>query len=346
MQKYFLLFLGLFILLQGCSTEVDITGKADHKPVIYAVLDVTSSTQYLKIHRTFLADGNIYDYTQIQDSIFYPYLLKVTLQAIASNGSVLNEYNADTVHMYTQGGNFFTGQHPYYRLKIPVYYQIVKTDTFWFNPNYSYKLIIEDTVNERVYEATARPLQNFEVVKPSFYQASIGFLPSSSSVVEWKSTPNGRIYEAKFVFEYYEIYDAQPQDTIKKSIEWYLGSLQSSFLDGGEAMAIPYNGSTFYELLQRNIPVVNGVKRYFGYVWLVITVGNDDFATYIRASSPSNTIVQDKLTYTNISDALGLFAFRLRKNLKLKLNSQTQEELLSNPKTKDLNFYGYFPNFE
>ncbi|MCX7697183.1 MAG: hypothetical protein N2Z72_05750 [Bacteroidales bacterium] len=342
-----IILLGIIItLLESCSTEVDITGKADHKPVIYAILDVTSPTQYIKIHRTFLADGNVYHYTQLYDSIFYPYLLKVKLQSLTSGGNVLSEYYADTVHFFTSGDKFFTGQHPYYRLKIPTFYQVVKTDTFWFNPAYSYKLVVEDTVNERIYEAIAKPLQNFEVVKPSFYQTSIGFLPSTSSVIEWKSTPNGRIYEVKFIFDYFEIYNMHPQDTIAKSIEWHLGSLQSSFLNGGETMAINYNGSTFYDLLQRNIPVVNDVKRYFGHVWLVITVGNDDFATYIRASSPSNTIVQDKLTYTNISDALGLFAFRLRKTLKFKLNSQTQEEILENDKTKNLNFFGYFPNFE
>jgi len=343
MAKYSL-FILILMLLYSCSTEVDITGKAEHKPVIYAIVDANAKTQLFKIHRTFLADGNIYNYTTIPDSIFYPYKFRVKLQELNANGQILQEYPADTVHIFTQGGNFFTGYHPYYRIRLTNYYQAFNGDTFWFNPNLTYKLIVLDTVTGKSYEAIGQPLSNFEISKPSSYQTYIGFTSSTSSSVDWKATPGGKIYEVKFIFDYFEISDANPQDTIKKSIEWYIGKI--NYTGGDPSMSIGYNGITFFDLLQKNIPVISGVKRYPGYVWLIISVADENMDLYIKASSPSNSIVQDKLSFTNISDALGIFAFRLKKTAKYKLSSTTLQEIFSNEKTKDLNFNGYFPNFQ
>ena len=42
----------------GCSTEVDLTAPYDSLPVVYGLLEVDADTQWVKINRTWLGDGN------------------------------------------------------------------------------------------------------------------------------------------------------------------------------------------------------------------------------------------------------------------------------------------------
>ena len=56
----------------GCSTEVDLTAPYDSIPVVYGLLEVDADTQWVKINRTWLGDGNQLVAAQIPDSSEYP----------------------------------------------------------------------------------------------------------------------------------------------------------------------------------------------------------------------------------------------------------------------------------
>src|SRR5690606_17596542 len=58
--------------LSGCETDVDIMAPYKSTPVIYAVLDHTVDTQFVRINRTYLGEGNVSDYAAIKDSVEYP----------------------------------------------------------------------------------------------------------------------------------------------------------------------------------------------------------------------------------------------------------------------------------
>ena len=42
----------------GCSTEVDVTAPYDSLPVVYGLLELDADTQWVKVNRTWLGDGN------------------------------------------------------------------------------------------------------------------------------------------------------------------------------------------------------------------------------------------------------------------------------------------------
>ena len=59
-------------LWNACSTEVDLTAPYDSIPVVYGLLELESDTQWVKINRTWLEEGNQLEAAQIADSSEYP----------------------------------------------------------------------------------------------------------------------------------------------------------------------------------------------------------------------------------------------------------------------------------
>ena len=59
-------------LWNACSTEVDLTAPYDSIPVVYGLLELESDTQWVKINRTWLGEGNQLEAAQIADSSEYP----------------------------------------------------------------------------------------------------------------------------------------------------------------------------------------------------------------------------------------------------------------------------------
>ncbi len=66
-----LLIIGLYTVLTGCETEVDLTAPYKSTPVITAVLEYTTDTQFVRINRTYLADNNVVLYASNRDSVEY-----------------------------------------------------------------------------------------------------------------------------------------------------------------------------------------------------------------------------------------------------------------------------------
>jgi hypothetical protein len=339
----------------SCSTELDINGNKKEVMVVYGILDAASSTQYIKINRAFLGEGNALEYAQIPDSTLYPYLLDVKLDVVNSNGqSVLSTpLTADTVNVYKDGGGvFFSGYQTYYRFDFKSNIAALATintftnDTTWLKSDYRYKLIIIDNVTGNIYESEAPGLSNILIETPPSSSTTISFYTDNQSNVKFSSVKNGKIYEGKFTFHYYEIYDSNPTDTIEKTIDWNLATVKSDNTSGGELLYMNYSNWTFYDLLGQAIEQRDDVQRYTGYVFLSITIGAEDLNTYMDVNQPSNTLIQDKPSFSNISNGIGLFTSRYsyRRSRPMKLNTNTKDLLKTHPSTENLNFIGELPN--
>lgn len=66
-----LLSIFILILLSSCETDVELLAPYDETPVIYGVLDYTADTQFVRINKTFLGEGDPAQYSIIKDSIEY-----------------------------------------------------------------------------------------------------------------------------------------------------------------------------------------------------------------------------------------------------------------------------------
>jgi hypothetical protein len=74
----------------------------------------------------------------------------------------------------------------------------------------------------------------------------------------------------------------------------------------------------------------------------IFSVASDDLNTYMEVTEPSNTVVQERPAFTNITNGIGLFASRYdnRKDNPrlLQISQVTLDELKVNENTKDLGF--------
>jgi len=330
----------------SCSTDLDINGNKKDVMIVYGILDATTSTQYIKINRAFLGEGNALVYSQIPDSTLYPYLLDVTLDIInTGNGQVLRHYVADTVHIWKDGGVFFTGYQPYYRFNLDLYSVTFSGDTVWLNSNYTYKLTIIDPVTGNIYESEAPGISSLVLDKPSPSSSNISFAVEGTKNVEFNSVKNGKLYQVKYVFNYYEVFDSNPSDTIEKQNEWTIGYTTSVSTSGGEDLSVAYSNWDFFYLLGQRLEARDDVTRFPGYVDIFVTVGAEDLNTYIDVNQPSNSIIQERPSFSNISNGIGLFSSKFTYKYWFRLNEISIEMLQNGPYTNDLNFEPYWLNF-
>lgn len=346
------------LFTSACSTDIDINGEKKDVAVVYCILSTNSQYQYIKINRAFLGEGNALEFSTIPDSTLFNYDLTVMLQETDNNGIVIRDCVIDTVNIYQSGGIFFEGFQPYYRAKINDYYSIKydtagkidRTDTLWLNPASVYKLTIIDPVKGNIYESSTSSIPWFTINQPNTGTPPNGFSTinlgaDNVSTMEWKSAENGKLYDVAFEFTYYEVFDSNPGDTIVKSFSWPIGSVKSSDLDGNETMTISYNNHDFYYLISTKADERDDVTRFPGLVKLSITVGGEELSTYIDINQPSGSIIQERPTYSNISNGIGLFSSKFIRTHYYQLGNSSVDTLRYGRYTKNLNFNGYYPNF-
>src|SRR5690606_20948685 len=70
---FFTLFIaiGFSLLVSSCATEVDLMWPYKSTPVSVGILDYTVDTQFVRINRTFLGEGDANVYAGIRDSVEY-----------------------------------------------------------------------------------------------------------------------------------------------------------------------------------------------------------------------------------------------------------------------------------
>jgi hypothetical protein len=328
------------LLFNACDNELDINGEYKNIAIVYGIIDPGSQRQYIRINRAFLTEDNALVAAEEPDSSNYPYLLNVTIKEYNANNQLVNTYLLDTVHLPKTNGAFNTGYQPYYYFDIPSLYTVYEyneltNDTVFLNPDNSFKLNIENPVTGDITEAETPFIPNFTVSKPAPYNKFVSLTSLSRINVEMKSAPYGKLYEAKFIFFYREIYSDNPLDTIVKQIEWNLGSDKSDRIAGGEDIVISYIPYTFFNILKQRIPDLPNVQRLHGMmtpngridIQLVIAVGADELSTYIDANSPSGSIIQDKPIYSNITNGIGIFSAKRVVKLNYYLNYLTVDSL-------------------
>ena len=59
-------------IMGGCSTEVEMNAPYDSVPVVFGLLELEADTQWVKINRTWLGEGDQFEAAAIADSSLYP----------------------------------------------------------------------------------------------------------------------------------------------------------------------------------------------------------------------------------------------------------------------------------
>ncbi|MBL7943038.1 MAG: DUF4249 family protein, partial [Flavobacteriales bacterium] len=319
------------ILITGCSTEVDLS--ADYKPttIVYGLLDPGQDTQWVKINKTFVGDGNNFDYALIRDSSEYDFsTFTAIVEELEADGDVVNTYSLDslTIHDKEISGVFYAPHQTVYYFTSPG----------GLNQDHDFKLSIDfDEKND--VDATTELVRLDEIVMENPMQNSGGNLQLAQSVGEFDfqykthtirfiPIDNAPFYEITLRFYYNELVWADEGHTTLvsetfRSIDYFVGSFDEDNVNSSGKILADIGGEAFFAFLGNNLEASPFITREIGWYDpaaipeaatrafdVIINAGGEDLYTFFQVNSPVTGIIQERPSYTNVNGALGLFSSR------------------------------------
>ena len=299
MKKIYLILSVFIIVFTACETDFDVNASWEEVTVVYGLLDagVGKELQQIKISKAFLGEMDALQMAQYADSInIDTNNLRVRIISMKDNGMTDTIALNPVTHIRDEG---------FFNEKI-ILYEFLKGD--FLQSNTEYKLLIEDLVTGNIVSGYTELITSFyfdglsDNYKLGFFQPNGGGNVEDSSqyrfkLLKWDEFTHGKIYQPDVIFKYTE-----NNDTI--SLLW------SQPLVTQYPFESKLEGYRFFSFLRDNIKDDVTKFRSFIDIQIVMTVGTADLETYINVNQPVSGIVQERPSFTNINNGLGLFSSR------------------------------------
>lgn len=297
----------LVLTFAGCSTDFELN-KPEEQTIVYGILDPSQDTNWIKINKSFLGDGDNFAYASIPDCTIHENIT-ATISEIggASRSWILQE---KYVPVDANAGVFYgDSQKVYYfvpnGLDVAAEYKL-RVD---FEDGRSALEATTPLVSPIVFDQTFR----FQMLNGVTFETGPTLLSTNYSTgldVKWNAVLGGKRYDLKIVYHYTEHYldGSSPQE---KTIEWYQGSkkvLKSTSNEQMKKEILPEQFYVYVGSLPELQDVTNVDKRVMGVMDFILTVSADDFSTYLDVSKPSSGLVQERPSFTNVTNGIGIFS--------------------------------------
>jgi hypothetical protein len=340
MKQTSLLFFALVVLLASCKTDVELNAPYKNTTIIFGLLDRDSNgdnipnhldTQWIKINKTFLGEGDNNVYAGIRDSSEYKEedFVRKVVEQIDPNGDIF-EYDliAKTVSNRSINGIFYGPEQTLYFFVPPTSGLVESSD---------YRIMLEFS-DGRVVSATTNLVRSGGGGSVSGSSMILASISTNNSFNYTSEVPvsianggdNASVFEASIRFHYTEeIYasddwSVEPISRTPKFIDYYIGSATSDNIQS-LGSKLTFSGRSFFQFLQNNLIADQRIRRVIGTYDteeqrtecfdILVTIGNSDLRSYIDVNSPSTGVVQERPIYSNVSNGIGLFASRGTKKL-------------------------------
>lgn len=298
MNKFILSFL-LVLLVSSCETDFNVNADWDEVTILYGLLDQANDLQYVKINKAFLGQEDALLMASNSDSSnFEPNDLEITIYKIKT--SSFNSF--DTLGLVTLSDTSLVKDPGLFPTDNNIIYKFNNSSDF-LNSNFVYSIKVLNKISGNVVSSSTRLIDgfNFETFNPSFdfgfYNSSIGFI---SKTLTWQKSNFGEIYQLDLIFNFTE-----GNDTI--AVIWSQPLVESL---GSNLMNSQFDGESFFNFLNSSIEINDNVIRRFLKLDIRMTVGTQELQTYINVNQPYSSIVQERPSYSNINNGIGLFSSR------------------------------------
>lgn len=309
------------LLLISCEKDFELNAEWEDITVVYSIFNQNDTEHFIKINRAFTtgSDGNANHIALIPDSLYYDTTNLVVKVIEYENGVEKGQYNANPVVLYNKdNGTFFSDWQILYKFNADL------------NEDNIYQLQIENVKRNKFIESETNLVNDFYIDKPNA-GGSASFVSINPVDIKWTSAKNGKRYQITIRFHYKE--KSIASDTIERYSDWVFSPVTSIDTKAGREMKIQYTGKAFYDNLDATVPYDDPVKedsvlgRVNGLVDFIFTVANDELNTYLDVTEPNNSIVEDRPTYSNIENGIGIFCSRYNKVRTKPLSAPSIEEL-------------------
>jgi hypothetical protein len=315
-------------VFSSCDTNVDLTAPYASTTVVFGLLDPQADTQFVKITKTFLGDGNLNDYAMIRDSSEYKWeefsSLRVEEYATGNpNPVATHDLQPITIHNKDVNGVFYGPEQTVYYFPTPA---------GGLNTSRKYKLVADFTSRPDIFAWTnvipaadvffQSPQTNLGMSLSWLVNGAISYRNEVS--IRWTPIDNAEIYDLTLRFYYTEkLYsdDALTQliSSTEKFIDWKIGTFNADNIDINSGYYnLTFNAEPFFSFLGNNLIADTRIRREAGRYYdgktrafeLRMGLANDELKTWINVNNPVTGIIQERPSYTNIVGGLGLFASR------------------------------------
>lgn len=317
----------LFMMLTSCETDFDLNTQWKDIPIVYGVLNPSSSVQSIRIQRAFLGEGNALNYAKIADSNYYDTAVIDAKLIELNNGNTFRTLKLKPVWVLRETdttNEFYNPDFPYalvYRTEQYQYSSIddATGDTLWLNPSHTFRIEIKNSKTGKLITATT-PLVGRCTLKTPNLVSPLTINESTYNSVKWTRSGAGKRYEAILRFLYKE-YHPGTHDTTLNHVDMSFGYLTAA--DDETEFTVKYLGSNYFKYLGNKIPANNDVKRIAYRFAVILNVIEEELKIYLEVNSPSSGFVQEKPLYTNMSDGYGIFSSANSQTFTLRINPST-----------------------
>lgn len=285
--------ISVLVILLSISCEKDLEiARYKEISVIYALINIKDSVQYLRINRGYSTNDDPYNYTQINDSVNYPNdAFEVFLEEYKNGSQVGETVQYFPVDRQKEPGLFSSESNCVYKTNTPI-----QEDT-----EYKLRVINRETGNEawgKAYVLGNTTLEESFYWERAFYRVNY----AAEKLPEYDGTLDPYDHEHYIMrFLYWEY---KGGETFYKYVDWVptMGSLKEVADDDTSYQLY----DQYYEYLSEEIPVDPSVKRRARGVDYMLALPGKELQNFIQVyEHPTNPHFYPD--YTNLNNGDGIF---------------------------------------
>lgn len=313
-------------LFHSCDNEVDLNAEFKDTPVVFGLLDAGSDTNYIRVTRGFLKDGeNAINLAQDPSLLYYD-SLNVNLTQV-DNGSV---FPLKRINIPKESGVFSKDNNRVYILESPLV------------PGKDYKLNVEQP-DGSVASATAKTLGFVQLDKPDPARPTleVSFVNNNLNYQNYDFQFDVTRSIAKFEAYLYFFYDEIDGATkTRKQVRMPIGSFTNSNLENIDGQEINFPGQRFFQTIADDVPLTALEKEIPADSNLMIEVyaADQTLLFYQDLNGPIDGLAQVRPEFSNIDNGVGLLASRSVRRYFTRLNGDSRNELKNGSLTGNHNF--------
>ena len=310
-------------LLASCETDFQVNAENQEVPIVYCVLNNGSTTQYVKLNKSYLIDKPAFSNPPNQDSVYFDGNIQVVLEEW-DNGKVSEIFIFEPTSEIPKDTGFF-----------PVDNNIIYKTEATIKPEKKYSLSIYLENKEKIVYAETTSMGNLSVIDPlDIPERKVSLNVGQNYVCSWKPVDNAGIYQVIINFQYMEY---EGTDSIQKTMVW--PQAFTSPLTNAETLSKDISGSRFFYIVNEKLEVKPGITRKALGVDFVILSGGEEIKFYIESTAPSDGALMEKPIYTNVTNGLGVFSTVSKAEISLlPLGAVTIDSLAYGQTTNGLGF--------
>jgi hypothetical protein len=329
-MKNLTIFLLVFsMVFMACETDFEVNADWKEVMIVYGLLDQSQTQQYIKINKAFLGEGDALQMASVSGSVNYnPEDLEVTIIKVKDAGN--DTIYLDTTLIVKDDGLFATDENIIYVTNIDDSNFFVKDKEyilFVLNKKSGHEVSAKTHLIHGLKLTNNTPLQKMSFYDPILHSPPFPPPPyeKRTTTVNWDHSTNGRIYQIIARIYYWDFFSDGTS-----SLEYLEWVQPTQLYDGRTNMEYTFDGDVFVNHISKNIPTPTDLlpdildSRLLAYMELRYTVGSEDLYTYMEVNEPFEGIVQERPSFTNINNGIGLFSSRFNKLEEWTISDATQ----------------------